>query len=134
MFLFAEGSTADGNMIIPFKSTLFGAASMAVDEGVTEEVAIQPVAIVYTRLHGMPMGRLHRAHSAWIGDRELLPHIVSLLSEGAVDAEIHFGEPVIYRKGVNRKALAQEVERRVRTMFVTAVRQPVANGRPKRQR
>ncbi|RUV66519.1 1-acyl-sn-glycerol-3-phosphate acyltransferase, partial [Mesorhizobium sp. M5C.F.Ca.IN.020.14.1.1] len=53
MVLFAEGSTGDGNMILPFKRTLFGAASMAISEGAAETVFIQPVAIVYTRLHGV---------------------------------------------------------------------------------
>lgn len=125
MFLFAEGITADGNILAPFKSTLFGAASMAVDEGATERVLIQPVSIAYTRFHGMPTNRQHRPHVAWIGDRRLLPHIVQLLSEGAVDVELKFGEPVEYRKGVNRKDVAREVEASVQSMFLESVRSPL---------
>lgn len=125
MFLFAEGSTGDGNILIPFKSTLFGAASMAVDEGAAERVLIQPVSVAYTRLHGMPSNRLHRTHTAWIGDRKLLPHIVQLLKEGAVDVELKFGEPVEYRKGISRKEVARDVERGVQAMFYESLRQPV---------
>ena len=69
--LFAEGSTGDGNMLLPFKSTLFGAAGMAIAEGTAEKVYIQPVAIAYTRIHGIPMGRQHRPLVSWIGDAEL---------------------------------------------------------------
>src|SRR5690606_12630108 len=80
MMVFAEGVTADGNLMLPFKSTLFGAARYAIESG-AQAVAVQPVAIVYTRLHGMPMQRQHRPHVAWIGDRLLAPHIVALLRE-----------------------------------------------------
>lgn len=133
MFLFAEGSTGDGNLLMPFKSTLFGAASMAVDEGAAERVTIQPVSIAYTRFHGMPTNRLHRPHVSWIGDRVLLPHIVQLLSEGAVDVELKFGEPVEYAKGVNRKDVARRVEDRVRAMFLESLREPHKSVRPRRR-
>lgn len=124
MFLFAEGSTGDGNLLLPFKTTLFGAASMTVGQGVAESVAIQPVAIAYTRIHGLPMGRRHRLRASWIGDTPLFPHLVALLREGGVDVELHFGEPVEYAAGSSRKAVAREVERRVRQMFVAAMRAP----------
>jgi 1-acyl-sn-glycerol-3-phosphate acyltransferase len=124
VFLFAEGTTSDGNFVLPFKSTLFGAASLAVDEGVAERVVIQPVAVAYTRLHGMPMNRIHRPIATWVGDRELLPHIIELLREGAVDVELSFGEPVEYRRGVNRKHVARTVERGVVSMFGHSLREP----------
>lgn len=124
MVLFAEGSTSDGNLLQPFKTSLFAAAQMALATSGEEAIAIQPVAIAYTRLQGMPMGRFHRQHAAWIGDRILLPHIRELLSEGAVDLEVHFGAPIEFRAGANRKTVAREVERRVRTMMAEALRNP----------
>jgi 1-acyl-sn-glycerol-3-phosphate acyltransferase len=124
MVLFAEGSTGDGNLLLPFKSTLFGAASMAFGEGAPDGVAIQPIAIAYTRFHGMPMGRRHRMRVSWVGDTPLLPHLLTLIREGATDVEVHFGEPVEYGGTTGRKAAALEAERRVRDMFVNALRQP----------
>ena len=97
--LFAEGSTGDGNMLLPFKSTLFGAAAKAIAEGAADKVYIQPVAIVYTRLHGMPMGRQHRPLAAWIGDQDLVPHLRRCSREGAIDVEVHFGEPIEFSAG-----------------------------------
>ena len=32
--------------------------------------------------------------AAWIGDSDLVPHLLSMLREGAIDVEVHFGEPV----------------------------------------
>jgi 1-acyl-sn-glycerol-3-phosphate acyltransferase len=124
MVLFAEGSTGDGNLLLPFKSTLFGAAAMAISEGAVEHVFIQPVAIVYTRLHGLAMGRQHRRVAAWIGDQDLAPHIGELLAEGAVDVEVRFGEPLEFSAGTSRKAAAKLVEQRVSSMMQEALRSP----------
>ena len=124
MVLFAEGTTGDGNMLLPFKSTLFGAASMAIAEGTAEEVFIQPVAVCYTRLHGVAFGRRDRHIASWIGDEDLLPHAMALLRERALDVEVHFGEPVPFGRGSNRKEQARLVERRVQTMMEKALRDP----------
>lgn len=124
MVFFAEGSTADGNIVDPFKSTLFGAAQIALKTGTVEKVAVQPVAIAYTRFHGMPMGRIMRGHSAWIGDRELVPHILQLLHDGAVDVEVHFGEPIVFASDSNRKEIARLARDRVRAMMSAALRDP----------
>lgn len=124
MVLFAEGTTGDGNFVLPFKSTLFGAARMAIDQGAAEQVYIQPLTVVYTRLHGMPMGRLHRSLAAWIGDTDLVPHLTGLLREGGMDVELHFGEPVVYSKATDRKQVTRLVEHRVRTMMVAALAHP----------
>jgi len=125
MVLFAEGSTGDGNLLLPFKSTLFGAASMALAEGAVDQVFIQPVAIVYTRLHGVPLGRRHRPIAAWIGDEDLMPHLKVLLAEGALDVEVHFGEPVPFSKGSNRKETSKLMESQVRAMMQAAIADPL---------
>ncbi|MGB3386581.1 MAG: lysophospholipid acyltransferase family protein [Pseudaminobacter sp.] len=122
MVLFAEGTTGDGNLLLPFKSTLFGAANIAIAEGGTDKVFIQPVAIAYTRLHGLPMGRQHRTVAAWIGDMDLVPHIGRLLAEGAIDVEVHFGEPLEFRADSSRKDVARRVEEQVRAMMQDALR------------
>ncbi|WP_315919153.1 lysophospholipid acyltransferase family protein [Mesorhizobium sp. SP-1A] len=124
MVLFAEGTTGDGNAMLPFKSTLFGAASMVISEGAGEKVFIQPVAIAYTRLHGVPMGRAHRPHAAWIGDQDLAPHLVGLLADGAMDVEVHFGEPVAFTAESSRKETAKLIERRVAEMMQAALAAP----------
>jgi 1-acyl-sn-glycerol-3-phosphate acyltransferase len=132
MVLFAEGTTSDGNLLKPFNSTLFGAARMALEASPEGKVFIQPVAIAYTRLHGMPLGRDKRGHVAWIGDQDLLPHVVALLRGGALDAEIRFGEPVEFDAGSKRKEAARRIEESVRSMFVSAIRDPLPS-KPRRE-
>ena len=125
MVLFPEGTTGTGNRIQPFKSTLFAAAAMAREAGGHETIAIQPVAIAYTRLQGMPMGRLHRTHAAWVGDQTLVPHLAALLAEGAMDVEVHFGEAIEFGPGSDRKKTAREIEARVCAMMTQALRRPL---------
>ncbi|MVA98197.1 1-acyl-sn-glycerol-3-phosphate acyltransferase [Nitratireductor sp. CAU 1489] len=135
MVLFAEGTTSDGNFVAPFKSTLFAAAQAALDahaddgqDGVPN-VTIQPVAIAYTRLHGMPMGRFHRRHASWIGDADLIPHLGALIREGGMDVEVHFGVPVRFEPGSDRKQVARRVEAEIRGLMVQALRRPGASSR-----
>ncbi|MBR7539732.1 1-acyl-sn-glycerol-3-phosphate acyltransferase, partial [Mycobacterium tuberculosis] len=54
--LFAEGTTSDGNRVLPFRSALIGAARQALAGG-AEAVLVQPVAVAYARRHGIPLGR-----------------------------------------------------------------------------
>lgn len=119
MVLFAEGTTSDGNRLLPFKSTLFAAAQMAL--GTSGDAAVQPVAIVYTRLHGMPMGRRNRMKASWIGDQTLVPHLSHLLGRGGIDVELHFGEPIAFGPDVSRKQMAREAEDQVRRMINAAL-------------
>lgn len=122
--LFPEGTTADGNMILPFKSSLFGAAAMAIAEGAAERVYVQPVAIVYTRIHGVPLGRQHRPIVSWIGDAALVPSLKPLLREGAFDVELHFGEPVEFTARTDRKEASRLVQAQVDRMMQSALRAP----------
>lgn len=124
MVLFAEGSTGDGNMLLPFKSTLFGAASMAIAEGAADHVVIQPVSIAYTRIHGLPMGRQHRPIASWIGDMDLVPHLSQLLAEGGLDVEIRFGDPIEFSAKSSRKEATRLMEERVRTLMLQSLAQP----------
>jgi lyso-ornithine lipid O-acyltransferase len=122
MVLFAEGSTSDGNMILPFKSTLFGAAEIAIREHAADKVWVQPVAVTYLRLHGMPMGRQHRPLAAWIGDMDLIPHFMAILREGAIDVDVYFGEPAEFSAESDRKQVSRRMEDEVRRMVSTALR------------
>lgn len=118
MVLFPEGTTADGNFLLPFKSSLFGAAELAIREGRTEKVFIQPVAIVYTRLQGIAMGRNDRALTSWAGAEALGPHLFRLLRQRAVDCELRFGEPIEFDASTRRKDAARQVETAVRKMML----------------
>lgn len=121
MVLFAEGTTGDGNRVLPFKSTLFGAAKLAL-EGGQDQVLVQPVAIAYVRRHGLPLDRHERREIAWIGDADFVPHLLQLLKRGQIEVEVRFGEPIVFAPDINRKVVAREAEQQVREMLAEALR------------
>jgi lyso-ornithine lipid O-acyltransferase len=120
--LFPEGTTSDGNRLLEIKTSLFGAAASAVPHAPEGVVFIQPVSIAYTGVHGMAMGRFHRPLAAWPGDIELLPHLIGVVREGAVDVDVDFGERVEYSRASNRKQVSRTVEARIRAMLGARLR------------
>jgi lyso-ornithine lipid O-acyltransferase len=103
LILFPEGTSSDGNRVLPFKSALFGAVENIPQ---SESVAVQPVSIAYTRLDGIPLGRLLRPYFAWYGTTELTPHLWSMLGLGAVEIVVEFHPPTVLADCGSRKALA----------------------------
>lgn len=120
--LFAEGTTSDGNRVMPFNSSLFGAASAALPFAPDGKVYIQPVSIAYTGLHGMPMGRYHRPVAGWPGDVALGPHMLRVIRDGALDVDVVFSDVVPFDATTNRKNMARLVEARVREGLNAALR------------
>lgn len=111
LILFAEGTSSDGNRVLPFKSALFAVASL---QPMGEELMIQPVSIAYSHLDGMPMGRFLRPYFAWYGDMELASHIWDACGLGRVTVTVEFHPPVTLAELGSRKALAQHCYRAVK--------------------
>lgn len=116
MVLFAEGTSSNGNEVLPFRSALVGAVHHAMMTSEEETAFAQPLSIAYTRLHGMPMGRHWRCHVSWYGDMELADHLWAVIKEGGLDVELTWGEPIPIEKSTNRKHLTRQLEDRVREM------------------
>jgi lyso-ornithine lipid O-acyltransferase len=120
--LFAEGTTSDGNRVMPFNSSLFGAASAALPFAPEGKVHIQPVSIAYTGIHGMPMGRYHRPVAGWPGDVALGPHLLRVVRDGALDVDVVFSDAIPFDATTDRKKTARLVEARVRDGLNAALR------------
>ena len=101
LILFPEGTSNDGNRVLPFKSALFAALQTSAD------LPIQPVSIGYTRLDGMPLGRALRPFVAWYGDMDLAPHLFTLLGLGRMTVDVVFHAPVKAADFPSRKDLAR---------------------------
>ncbi len=122
--LFAEGTSSDGNRVLPFRSALLGAVEEAASSG-DSSILIQPMSITYTAQHGIPMGRQRRPIVAWYGDLDFMPHIKAFIERSAVDAAVSFGEPVCVNSATDRKAVTRQLETAVRHLLATSLR-----GRP----
>jgi 1-acyl-sn-glycerol-3-phosphate acyltransferase len=128
--LFAEGTSSDGVRVLPFRSSLVGAVHQALGDSTHHShVTVQPMSLAYVGFGGLPIGRGLRERVAWYGDADLLPHLFQLLSCGAVDVTVSWGEAVAYDITADRKAIARDSEKSVRRMTAAALR-PALPVRP----
>src|SRR5262249_33642252 len=65
----------------------FGVAQLRRDD---RPITVQPVAIAYTRLDGIPLGRYWRPLFAWFGDLDLVPHLWQMVCLGETEAVVTF--------------------------------------------
>jgi lyso-ornithine lipid O-acyltransferase len=122
--LFAEGTSSDGNRVLPFRSALLGAVEMAAAH-LPEPLAIQPLAIAYMAQHGIALGRQQRPLAAWYGDLEFVPHIMTLVERTALDAVVSYAAPLTADGSTSRKELTGRLEWITRRMVTDILR-----GRP----
>ncbi|MBC45994.1 MAG: 1-acyl-sn-glycerol-3-phosphate acyltransferase [Thalassospira sp.] len=121
LILFPEGTSNDGNRVLPFKSTLFASAERVMPDG--SPVRFQPISIAATRLDGAPIGRDLRAFYSWYGDMDLAPHLWQFLALGKVTVEIVVHAPVTLADAAgSRKELARICEARVAEGHQAALR------------
>ena len=132
LILFPEGTSSDGNCVLPFKSALMGAAEATLGtdaQGNPIHVPVQPVSVAYVGLYGIPMGRENRPLFAWYGDMELVPHLIEAVKMGPIDVVVEFHPPLTVDQVGGRKKLAGATEAIVRAGQTRALRsmgKPVA--------
>jgi len=103
--LFAEGTTSDGNRLLPFRSSLVGAAQTALMHDSVERVFLQPLAIAYTSRNGLPVTRRERPFIAWYGDMDLGPHLKLFVRGVPLDVVVTWGAPIPFN-GSRKQATA----------------------------
>jgi lyso-ornithine lipid O-acyltransferase len=102
LILFPEGTSSDGNRVLPFKSALLSTAEIEV-EG--KPITVQPVSIAYTHLDGIPLGRHMRPLYTWFGDMEMASHIWRVMGLGKLKVVVQFHPPMTIAETGSRKVL-----------------------------
>jgi 1-acyl-sn-glycerol-3-phosphate acyltransferase len=105
--LFPEGTSSDGNRVLPFKSAFFAIAEHRTDG---KPLSVQPVSIAYVGLNGLPIGRDDRPTVAWYADMDLAPHLWGVLAAGQVTVTVQFHPVVTIDQFASRKELARHCE------------------------
>lgn len=132
LILFPEGTSNDGNRLLPFRSALFSVSERRLDDAA---LPVQPVSIVYARLNGIPIGRGLRPFFAWYGDMDLAGHLWRLAGLGKITIVVEFHDPVSIDGPGSRKALAEHCQCAVAEGMVRAITGrpgigPAPEGRP----
>ncbi|MGH1367401.1 MAG: lysophospholipid acyltransferase family protein [Maritimibacter sp.] len=113
LLFFPEGTSTDGQRVLPFRTTLFAAFF---DESLRDTMRVQPVTLLW---HG-PKGADHRFYGWW-GGMDLGPHLLAVLAQrpqGRID--IHYHRPLKVADFPDRKALAKALEDAVRAPFLVS--------------
>lgn len=103
LILFPEGTSTDGNRVLPFNSTFFAIVEESVNG---KPVQVQPVTLAYTRYNSLPMSRRERPYLTWYGDTAMMGHLWRLLMIGRATVDVRFHPPVTIEAFGSRKALA----------------------------
>lgn len=134
LVLFAEGTSSDGNRVLPFKSSLFAAAkpgrSHSAEQSSLDDTpavsatgpVVQTLTVCYTHLHGVPLERADRPLVGWYGDMEMGSHAWTLLKAGPLDVTVSVGPPVALDRFRDRKDLARHTEEEIRHELVRLLR------------
>ena len=107
LLFFPEGTSSDGQQVLPFKPTLFA----ALFAGELSDLWVQPVSVVYRPPNGADI----RTY-AWWGDMDFGPHLLAMLARrqhGQVVVIWH--EPLEVGQFSGRKAIALAAETTVRS-------------------
>jgi 1-acyl-sn-glycerol-3-phosphate acyltransferase len=97
IILFPEGTTSDGGRVLPFRSAFLSVADSA--------RLVQPVAVVFDRLGGLPACRRDRPLFAWYGDTDIMTHFWRLARRSKTRATVVIHQPVDPAAYPDRKAL-----------------------------
>jgi len=93
--LFAEATSSDGSGVLPFRSAMVESVIMA-------EKKILPLCIKYTSINGASADRSNLDAVCYYGDMTFFPHLIRLLKQKSVQAEVTVLQP-IDTTGMTRK-------------------------------
>jgi 1-acyl-sn-glycerol-3-phosphate acyltransferase len=102
LILFPEGTSTNGEYVVPFKSSLLQSV-----ESSSEEVYIQPISLAYTDYKNTAMTRDIRDQYAWYATMPFASHFFNVLGMGRATVVITFHKPVMLSEFESRKACAQ---------------------------
>jgi len=126
--LFPEATTGNGVAVKEFKSGFF---NLAREDFGDRKLFVQPAAVVYTHIAGLPIDRFQWPAIAWYGDMELMSHLWHLLMLPAISAEIVFLPAIDTEGHSDRKKLAAECQMAISSSIQAVRKQPISGTNQK---
>lgn len=96
IILFPEGTTGDGQRLLPFRSSL-------IDPVAGTRGRVVPVVLAYRWADGRPFDGATWQMFAWVGEAGLLEHAIRLAAAPQIEVDVILGQPI---ENTCRKALA----------------------------
>ena len=102
LVIFPEGTSSDGNRVLPFKSSLFN----IFEKNLNSRIFVQTITIVYKKINGIAMNRIERKNITWHSNMDLIPNIFNVLKKLSIEVEVIFNDEFLPSKEYDRKKLA----------------------------
>jgi 1-acyl-sn-glycerol-3-phosphate acyltransferase len=109
--LYPEGTSTNGERVLPFKKSLMTAAAGT-------GVPILPVVTNYTHVDGEPMSSKWRDSVFWYGDQVFFPALWRMMKLKSLRAEMEFLQPIICHNEEERGHIAETAHREIASRFV----------------
>tara|TARA_B100000427_G_scaffold299258_1_gene280806 strand:+ start:1147 stop:1920 length:774 start_codon:yes stop_codon:yes gene_type:complete len=103
LVIFPEGTSSDGNQVLPFKSALFN----IFEEKTSSKIFVQTVTIIYKKVNGNLLNNFERKKITWHSDMNMISNIFNVLKKKSIEVDIVFNkEFIVFNKFNNRKKIA----------------------------
>lgn len=112
--LFPEGTTSDGEALLPFKTSFFRTPQLS-------QVDVLPVCIKYTKANGEPLSDQNRFSVFFYGKITFFKHLLKMLDLRSIDAELIFLEPIKTENYTSRKEIAKEAFNLINQEYQTRI-------------
>lgn len=109
--LFPEGTSSNGEKVLPFKGALFTTAEKA-------QIPVQPVCIKYQSINGMPVTADNRDFIYYYGDLLFFPHLVKLFFVRNIDVTVTFLEKISL-EGRERKEIVDKCFETINCAYIS---------------
>lgn len=110
--LFPEGTSGNGETVMPFKRSLLTAA---LESG----TPVKPITLKYFEVDGEPFGLKNRDCVCWYGATAFFPHFFKLLGAKSIKAKVVYGFPVAPRDGETKHTLTDELHRTISREYLS---------------
>lgn len=114
--LYPEGTSTNGERVLPFKKSLLTAAAGS-------GAPILPLVINYTHVNGEPISTKNRDFVCWYGDQTFPPILWRLVTNTSVRAEVEFFEEIHVQSEEERREVAAKAHDLIASRF-----RPIVNA------
>ena len=100
--IFPEGTSSDGNQVLPFKSSLFN----IFEKNLNSEIYIQTATIIYKKKNGIMLNKKQRKKITWHSNMKFIPNVFYILKKFNIEVELILNKEFLPNKELNRKKIA----------------------------
>ena len=117
LVIFPEGTSSDGNKVLPFKSSLFN----IFEDNLDSQIFVQTITIVYKKINGLSLNRTDRKDITWHSNMDFVPNIINVLKKFSIEVEVIFNKEFIPNKKWNRKKIALQCWKKINYNLINSL-------------